>query len=173
MPTVETLWLRAGDEADVPFAEAVVKPAVSGAAKGLFRARRGQRVVAETDLLVQPLVDSITTEGELSLFYAAGAFSHMVRKVPKAGDIRVQPEYGSTVTLERPAGEATDAAEDVLAHVEHDLAYARVDLVRADDGRLSLIELEVIEPNLYLAWDPEAPARFADALSASVVAPRG
>lgn len=173
VPTVETLWLAQGEEATVPFDEAVVKPAVSGAAKGLYRATRGEHVKAETDLLVQPLVDAITTEGELSLLYAAGELSHTVRKVPKRGDIRVQPEFDSTVTLEPATDEAIAAADDVLAHIDHELAYARVDLVRASDGRLSLIELEVIEPQLYLAWDPEAPARFARALSASVAAPRG
>ena len=174
VPTVETLWLGRGERATVPWDEAIVKPAVSGAALGLERTTKGQEVAAiDQDLLVQPLVASISTEGELSLFYAGGAFSHMVRKVPKPGDVRSQPEYGSDVRLEEPSDEALQAAETVLDHVEHDLAYARVDLVRTGDGRLSLIELEVIEPNLYLEHDPAAPRRFAEALSASVAAPRG
>lgn len=172
VPIVETLWVDAGSSATVPWERAIVKPAVSGAAIGLERVSAGHEVRAEDDLLVQPLVESITTEGELSLFYAGGTFSHMVRKVPKRGDIRVQPEYGSEVTVEEPAQEALDAAADVLAHVEHDLAYARVDLVRTADGALGLIELEVIEPNLYLTYAPEAAERFARAISASVAAPR-
>ena len=175
VPVVETLWVDRGASATVPFASAIVKPAVAGAALGLRRVAHGDVVEAgeHDDLLVQPLVESIRTEGELSLLYAAGELSHMVRKVPRTGDIRVQPEFGSDVRLETPGDEAVRAADDVLAHVEHELAYARVDLVRTADGRLSLIELEVIEPNLYLAWDPQAPQRFADALSASVAALRG
>jgi hypothetical protein len=174
VPVVETLWLDRGERATVPWDEAIVKPAVSASSIGLERVARGEEVAATgDDLLVQPLVESIATEGELSLFYAGGAFSHMVRKVPKAGDVRSQPEFGSEVAVEAPAGEALAAAESVLDHVEHHLAYARVDLVRTADGRLSLIELEAIEPNLYLLYDPEAPRRFAEALSASVAAPRG
>ena len=161
--TVETVWLTAGEDAEVPFDEAVVKPAVDGGAKGLRRARRGERITADVDLLVQPLIASIASEGELSLLYAAGELSHAVRKVPKRGDIRSQPTHGSTVTLEQPGAEALDAAAAVLAAVD-DVPYARVDLVRDAGGALALIELEVIEPQLYLEWDREAPKRFAEAL---------
>ena len=172
VPVVETIWLGPGESATIAWDHAVAKPAVAGSALGLRQLTRGDTVTAEQDLLVQPLVESITTEGELSLLYAGGRLSHMVRKVPQDGDIRVQPEFGSEVRLEIASDEAVAAADDVLAHVEHDLTYARVDLVRTADGRLSLIELEVIEPSLYLAWDPDAPRRFADAISASVAAPR-
>ena len=165
--TVETLWLDAGDTARVPFEEAVVKPAVDGGAKGLRRARRGDTITAEADLMVQPLVASIATEGELSLLYAAGELSHTVRKVPKRGDIRSQPEYGSVTTLEQATDEARDAAQQVLDALGDPVPYARVDLVRDAAGELCLIELEVIEPQLYLAWDPEAPRRFASALAAA------
>lgn len=165
VPVVDTLWLASGERAEVPWAEAVVKPAVSGASRGLYRAAAGDAVVAETDLLVQPLLASIADEGELSLLYAAGELSHAVRKVPAAGDIRSQPEFGSRVVAVEATDEARAAGAAVLEAVEHELAYARVDLVRAADGTLRLIELEVIEPQLYLAWDPAAPARFASALA--------
>lgn len=165
VPVVDTLWLAAGERAEVPWAEAVVKPAVSGASRGLFRAAAGHAVLAETDLLVQPLLASIADEGELSLLYAAGELSHAVRKVPAAGDIRSQPEFGSRVAAVEASGEARAAGAAVLDAVAHELAYARVDLVRAADGTLRLIELEVIEPQLYLAWDAAAPTRFARALA--------
>jgi hypothetical protein len=89
-----------------------------------------------------------------------------VRKVPAQGDIRSQPEFGSDVRLETASAEAVDAARVVLDAVGAELPYARVDLVRGDDGTLRLIELEVIEPQLYLRWDPASPARFATALAA-------
>ena len=166
VPVVDTTWVAAGEEAEVPYDEAVVKPAVSGNAKGLHRARAGEVVRAEADTLVQPLLASIADEGEVSLLFAAGMLSHAVRKVPQPGDIRSQPVHGGDVRLETASAEALEAAEAVLGAVGADLAYARVDLVRAPDGSLRLIELEVIEPQLYLAWEPEAPARFASALAA-------
>ena len=166
VPVVDTTWVAAGETAEVPYAEAVVKPAVSGGSQGLYRAQEGDRIDAEQDTLVQPLLASIADEGELSLLYAGGELSHTVRKVPAAGDIRSQPEFGSDVRLEDAPGEALEAARVVLDAVGRELPYARVDLVRAADGTLRLIELEVIEPQLYLRWDPASPARFASALAA-------
>jgi glutathione synthase/RimK-type ligase-like ATP-grasp enzyme len=171
VPVVDTLWVHSGERAEVPWAEGIVKPAVAGNALGLERVRRGDEVAANgKDLMVQPFLESITSEGELSLLYAAGELSHVVRKVPRPGDIRVQPEYGSDIRPEEPSGEALEAAGRVLAEIDDELAYARVDLVRAADGTLRLIELEVIEPSLYLAWDGEAPARFASAVARAVAA---
>jgi glutathione synthase/RimK-type ligase-like ATP-grasp enzyme len=165
VPVVDTVWVAAGEQIAAPFAEAVVKPAVSGGSQGLYRVRGGATVTAEEDTLVQPLLASIADEGELSLLYAGGELSHTVRKVPARGDIRSQPEFGSDVRLEDAPGEAVEVARTVLDAVGHELPYARVDLVRAGDGTLRLIELEVIEPQLYLRWDPGSPARFASALA--------
>ena len=171
VPVVDTQWVAAGETATVEHERGIVKPAVSGGAEGLRRVVRGDVVHAEEDLLVQPFLASIVDEGELSLFYAAGAFSHMVRKVPASGDIRVQPEFGSTVALEEPAPEAFEAAQAVLDAIDHELLYARVDLVRAADGTLRLIELEIIEPQLYLRWAPGSAERYAAAISAAARAP--
>lgn len=171
VPVVDTLWVHSGERVDVPWPQAIVKPAVGGNALGLHRVTQGAEVSANgRDLMVQPFLESITTEGELSLLYAGGELSHVVRKVPRRGDIRVQPEFGSEVRLEEPSGEALDAAARVLAEIDEELGYARVDLVRAADGTLRLIELEIIEPSLYLAWDDGAPRRFAGALARAVAA---
>lgn len=167
VPVVDTQWIAAGETATVEHEHGIVKPAVSGGAQGLRQVGRGEQVTADVDLLVQPLLESIRTEGELSLFFADGAFTHMVRKVPTAGDIRVQPEFGSAVTLEDPTPEMFAAADKVLKAIGRTLTYARVDLVYAADGTLRLIELEIIEPQLYLRWaPPAATAAFAAAIAA-------
>jgi hypothetical protein len=171
VPVVDTVWLAAGETATIEHEQAVVKPAVSGGSEGLRRLVRGDVVRADEDLLVQPLLASIADEGELSLFYAAGAYSHTVRKVPARGDIRSQPEFGSAVGQEEPSGEARATAQTVLDAIDAELLYARVDLVRAADGTLRLIELEVIEPQLYLRWAPGAAERYAAAISAAAAAP--
>ena len=92
--------------------------------------------------------------------------SHTLRKTARPGDIRVQPVWGGTAETIGPTAEMIHVAERVFDAIEDDLLYARVDLVRADDGTLRLIELEVIEPLLFLELEPDAPGRFADALSA-------
>jgi glutathione synthase/RimK-type ligase-like ATP-grasp enzyme len=165
VPVVDTQWIGQGETATVEHAHGIVKPAVSGGAIGLERVRAGHTITADVDLLVQPFLESITDEGELSLFYANGGFTHCVRKVPATGDIRVQPEYGSEVRREEPAPEALTAAQQVLDAIGRPLPYTRVDLVRAADGTLRLIELEIIEPQLYLRWAPDTAATFASAIA--------
>jgi glutathione synthase/RimK-type ligase-like ATP-grasp enzyme len=167
VPVVDTQWIGPGETATIEHERGIVKPAVAGGAKGLEQVSAGQQVTAEVDLLVQPLLESIRTEGELSLFYADGVFTHMVRKVPTQGDIRVQPEYGSVVTLEEPTAAMHEASDKVLQAIGRTLTYARVDLVYAGDGSLRLIELEIIEPQLYLAW---APAAATEAFAAAIAA---
>ena len=169
VPTVDTLYVERGDAVEVPWADAIVKPAVAGSAKGLRRLTAGEEIAAGAhELLVQPFLPSIQGEGELSLLYAGGTLSHAVRKTPRAGDIRVQPEWGGSAALIEPPDEAVEVAARALAAVGEPLVYARADLVRADDGTLRIIELELIEPNLFLTGNPEGTARFADAFSAAV-----
>jgi hypothetical protein len=167
VPVVDTQWIDAGETATVEHEHGIVKPAVSGGAIGLERVTAGATVTAEVDLLVQPFLESIVDEGELSLFFAAGEFTHNVRKVPAAGDIRVQPEYGSDVRREDPSDEALSVSREILDAIGHELPYARVDLVRAADGTLRLIELEIIEPQLYLRWAPDTAIVFASAIAAA------
>jgi glutathione synthase/RimK-type ligase-like ATP-grasp enzyme len=122
--------------------------------------------LASGDVLIQPFLPSIVDYGELSLLYFGGELSHAVLKRAKPGDIRVQPSHGGLPELVEPPSDAIEVAESVLAAVDADLLYARVDLVRGLDGTLRLIELEAIEPRLFIEQDPPASARFADALVA-------
>jgi hypothetical protein len=153
--------------------DAIVKPAIDGGAARLFRVSdvedaqaRFDSLVAEGDVLVQPFLESITDQGELSLLYFGGELSHTLRKTAKPGDIRVQPVWGGHAEIIGPTAEMIHVAERTFDAIEEEILYARVDLVRADDGTLRLIELEVIEPLLFLELDDGAAARFADALAA-------
>ncbi|QPQ55403.1 hypothetical protein IC614_01975 [Allosphingosinicella flava] len=144
----------------------VLKPQISGGAWRTIRWSPGQPFDAGPSgrAMIQPYLPSIETEGEVSLLYFGGRFSHAIRKRPQPGDFRVQPEYDGIITAHQPDGDEMEAAEQILAAVEEDLLYARVDLVRGLDGKPALIELELIEPDLYLGYDPDAPARFAAAV---------
>jgi hypothetical protein len=110
----------------------------------------------------------VAEEGEWSLVFLGGEYSHAVLKRPAAGDFRVQEEFGGTSTMAEAPRSLRESAAQVLTAVEHPWLYARVDGVRGDDGRLLLMELEMLEPLLFLAHHREAPARFAEAIRNAV-----
>ena len=144
----------------------VVKPQVSAGAWRTIRWSPGQPFDhgPEGAAMIQPYLPSIETEGEVSLIYFGGRFSHAIVKRPQPGDFRVQPEYDGIIAAYDPPEDERAAADAALAAVQEELLYARVDLVRGLDGKPALIELELIEPDLYLGYDEGAPARFAEAV---------
>lgn len=147
--------------------ELIVKPAVSGGAWKTQRLRRGDAVDAApgTTMLLQPYMPSIETEGETSLLYFGGRFSHAVNKRPVPGDFRIQEEFGGRYALlPSPPADAVALAEQVLAAVEEPLLYARIDMVPDADGRWLLMEAELIEPDFYLGVDSGKGEGFARAL---------
>jgi glutathione synthase/RimK-type ligase-like ATP-grasp enzyme len=159
---------------DLGVKECVLKPVVGANADDTYRisdslssadaARIASRFEGR-DWMMQPFLRRVVEEGETSLVYFDGAYSHAIGKVPRAGDFRVQEEHGGTITLASPDPAMRAAAELVLASVGRSLLQARVDLVRLDDGTPVLMELEAIEPSLYLRLDPLAPSRFAEAVA--------
>ena len=125
-------------------------------------------VFANRPHFVQPFVRSIQTDGEYSLFFFSGDYSHAIRKLPKAGDFRSQEEHGADIQAIEKNDMLVAAAQKTLALVEPQPVYARADFVRRADGRYLLMELELIEPSLYLRSDPDAPQRFARAFDAYI-----
>jgi glutathione synthase/RimK-type ligase-like ATP-grasp enzyme len=154
--------------------EIVVKPVIGASARGAFRVSTTssareitaiEAYYAERSLMAQPFVRAIPTEGELSLFYFDGAYSHAIRKKPKVADFRVQEEHGGWNVPAQPAPELLALGASVLEALAETPLYARVDLVCANDANEHwLMELELIEPSLYLRMNAESPERFARAL---------
>src|SRR5690606_17586137 len=121
-----------------------------------------QNEIGDDDIMVQPFIREITSLGEVSLHYFNGELSHTIRKTPKAGDFRVQEEFGGLIES-IPAPEGTeDIAKAAMAVIPEKPLYARVDLV-SDGQKWMLIELELIEPALYFRTDKNSPARFVSA----------
>ena len=152
---------------DTGAGELIVKPAVSGGAWKTRRIRRGDAVAGERGvaMLVQPYMTTIESEGETSLLYFGGRFSHAVNKRPVAGEFRIQEEFGGLYSpLPSPPAGAVALAEQVLAAVDEPLLYARIDMVPDADGRWLLMEAELIEPDFYLGVDPAQGAGFVRAL---------
>jgi len=180
VPTIPTLWrdgLEPGGLAelfDELGAEAlVVKQVVGAGAIGSWRVERGEleRLApeiaahyADRALMAQPFVPSVLREGEFSIIYIDGEASHALSKTPKPGDYRSQEEYGSELRSVEVEGVLRQAADEVLARLPETPLYARVDFLRVE-GDLALIELELVEPALYLRMDAGAPERFARALA--------
>ncbi len=174
---VPTVWLPSLDAPAIARARAqhgcgtlVVKPPVGANADDTFVLESDASVGAALDrfgsseLMVQPFLPAIRDEGEHSLFYFGGEFSHAVIKRPKRGDFRVQEEHGGQIEATAPAGDLIAAASGVISCLPSPLLYARVDLVRLPDGTPALMEVELIEPSLYFPYDPGAAGRYAAAL---------
>lgn len=180
LPVVPTLGVDSEFElapAVAAFEPAVVKPRVGAGGRGVVvfdLEPGGPEGLDESQLqpgpwVVQPLVESVHTEGETSVFVLGGRVVSQVRKLPAPGEIRVHEEYGGTaeaVEVTAEAGDlalrAVEVAEKLLATV---LPYARVDLMRLADGQLVVSELEVVEPGLYLDVVPGNAAAFADVVA--------
>ena len=186
VPVVPTHWLGRGEPVDLAmlledagWRDAVVKPAVSASASGTWRtsteaaagdqARLGELLRAG-DVMVQPFVSEVRDRGEWSILFLGGQLSHAVLKRPAEGDYRVQWEFGGSAVTMAPPPRLVADAEAVMAAVPGDAVYARVDGVERD-GRLVLMELELIEPHLFLGWDAGAAMRLAASIDALVTRP--
>ena len=173
VPTVPTELLPHGGAVpdDLGAGPVVIKPAVSAGGRGTFLGHPDdlRDTVADLlgvgDVLVQPAVESIGRDGEVSLIRLGGTWSHAVRKLPAAGGFLVHEKHGGRLEDHTPTSREVEVAEAALARAPGDVAAARVDLVRVD-GEPVVMELELIEPELFLRRAADAPDRLADALLA-------
>ena len=153
--------------------KSVVKPAVSASAHKTWlfdsvavpdEAELQSKMESEP-FLIQQFIPEIETHGEISFIYIDGAYNHAVLKRPAAGDFRVQKEHGGSAELFHPDSALLDQANQIAATVPQvrDSLYCRIDAV-ARDGKLVLMELELIEPELFLGLAEGAAERFAEAI---------
>jgi len=177
VPVVPSRFLERGSTrtladvlAETGWDDVVIKPCVSGGARHTYRGSRRTAtdlqpklaaLLAEEAMLVQPFQADIARTGEDSLMVFNGRYSHAVRKVAKPGDFRVQDDHGGTVHEYRPTDEQIALAERAAAVCRPTPVYGRVDMVRDNDGRLAVMELELIEPELWLRYHPPAAEAFA------------
>lgn len=175
---IETVWAETADATAIAQAfdmlgadDIVVKPQVGGGSVETIRLRRG--AWSESDLargprgpaMIQAYLKAIETEGELSLLWFGGVYSHCVRKVPKRGDWLANRPGETRFVAEAPPAAAIAAAEAARAHAPDGLLYVRIDLVLGDDGGWRVIEIEAIEPYLFLDLAPEGARLFAGAIA--------
>ena len=181
VPTVHTFAVEALDEHALREArdrfgceQLVVKPPVSAGATGTFRINAGDAIpdeVAGCRMLIQPFMASVAGDGEYSLMFFDGRFSHAIVKTPKAGDFRVQPHLGGTeLPCAAPVG-SIDLGIAALAAAPARAVYARVDMIADDDGTMRIMELELIEPSLWLQHAPDKGAGFTSAVRRAIEQP--
>jgi glutathione synthase/RimK-type ligase-like ATP-grasp enzyme len=177
VPTIPTVWVEpggvaeaAGEIADRGWEDVVIKPVIDLGARNLVRvpADLVEEMLERYDVatLAQPYLPSVATEGEISLVHLGGALSHSLRKLPARGDFRVQPQYGGTHENEEFSSALRELAAGAVAVAPVAPLYARIDIVATENGP-AVIELELIEPALYLDTDPGGAVILADALLAA------
>lgn len=178
--TPPTAWILKKSRADLDslleargWTDAVVKPVISAGAYRTYRVARGREggqaaldeVLAHSDAMVQPFLPEIVEEGEWSFVFLGGEFSHAVLKTPARGDFRVQEEHGGKTDRRVPPPALLAQAREALISGPRPCLYARVDGVRRG-GDLLVVELELIEPSLYLSHAPGAAKMLAEAVKA-------
>jgi glutathione synthase/RimK-type ligase-like ATP-grasp enzyme len=154
--------------------ELVIKPCVSGAARHTYRVNKLNAKTIETvvnellkheSFVYQPFLESVLTQGEDTLMLFDGKFSHAIRKLAKPGDFRVQDDHGGTVHDYQPDAEQIEFAEKAMAVCSTLPSYGRVDMVRDNQGKFALMELEMIEPELWLRKHPPSAMLFAESIA--------
>jgi glutathione synthase/RimK-type ligase-like ATP-grasp enzyme len=176
-----TTWVEPRDSARLPDGEIVVKPAVSAGANDTARYAANERARAEEHIarlqregrtaMVQPYVSSVDAHGETALLFFGGAYSHAIRKGPILSASRTDVE--GLFAREDIASREPSAAERALAERALDavpggrgaLLYARVDVILGEGGTPMVLELELAEPSVFLAFDGGAAGRFARAIA--------
>ena len=155
--------------------ELIIKPLISANSDYTFRltptALADQSddlnmIFKSTPCVIQPFLSSVVDEGEYSLFYFNGQYSHTIKKVPKQGDFRVQEEHGGQLHTVQPDAALLDTAAHVLNQLPELSLYARIDLLRSTSTTphtWQLMEVELIEPSLYFNMDEDSPERFVQA----------
>lgn len=178
VPTVPTMVLTSPSEIDsalqsLECEEVVIKPEVgAGAMDAAIHSisdRGGieqhvKRLSENGRALMQPFMDRIRSEGELSLAWIGGEVVHAVQKTPAPGDFRVQVEHGGANVRVESSSDAMNLARGCIECLEVEPVFARVDCVRDDLGVLRLMELELIEPELMFEWAPESADVLAERL---------
>lgn len=173
----ETRYIEIGEQTtltslheETGWIETILKPCVAGSARHTYRLDHGslakheaifQQLISKEAMMLQPFQHNVVSQGEVSLMVMGGICTHAVIKKAKAGDFRVQDNFGGSVGLYQPNKEEMAFAERAVAACASLPAYARVDIIRDNDDQLALIEIELIEPELWFRLRPEAANTLA------------
>ena len=157
--------------------KAVIKPAISAGSYMMTLFSQSEitaiekeytPIALERDLLIQPFMPEIQEMGEISILFFQGKYSHAVLKKPKGEDFRVQSQFGGQYQAYFPNDSVKKTAENIIKTFGGDLLYARVDGI-LKERQFLLMELELIEPDLYFDYAPDAKKHYLKALETMVL----
>jgi len=176
--TPPTLFIETGDQRSLleivtktNWNEFILKPAVSGAGRHTYRIHKEtiadheaifRNLIKNEAMLLQEFQRNIITKGEVAIILIGGKFSHAILKKAKAGDFRVQDDFGGTVHDYLASAEEIAFSEAVISTCDPVPVYARVDLIWDNQNKLCVSELEMIEPELWFRKKPGAADLLAD-----------
>ncbi|MEO1030452.1 MAG: hypothetical protein AAFX55_03555 [Bacteroidota bacterium] len=176
----ETLFIETGTSksleelhAETGWTETVLKPCISGAARHTYKLNSENRanhegvykvLIANEAMMLQPFQHRIVSEGEVSMMVFNGQFTHAILKKAKAGDFRVQDDFGGSVHDYTPTEAEIEFAENTVKACNELPLYARVDIFNDNNGKIALAELELIEPELWFRNHPKAAMILAEAI---------
>ncbi len=180
----ETRYVEIGEKTSLTllheetgWTDTILKPCIAGSARHTYRLNpenlrehedQFQELIQTEAMMLQPFQHNILTWGEISLMVIGGVCTHAVIKTAKAGDFRVQDDFGGAVSLYEPNAEEMAFAEKAVAACNTLPVYARVDIIRDNQDQLALIEIELIEPELWFRLKPEAADTLADFMARSI-----
>lgn len=188
---VDSLWLSPEELIDLPemllekgWTECVIKPVVSAGGYNTFRFNRSNMDLIQQyfkdypcGLVVQPFMEEIINEGEWSFVFISGKYRHCVLKQPASGNFLVQDIHGGTVTPKNPPAWMIEQAKKVLEVMNFPYLHARVDMVRqneekliVNEGKLFVMEVEMIEPNLFLKFFKGSEKKLASKIKKRIAA---
>ncbi len=184
VPVIPTVWKKLEsvgqilDESLVLASDSlIIKPQIGAGAKDAFFVKKNDRkglkvaigVLKGQDVMIQPFMKRIATEGEYSAHFFNNQLSHMILKTPKSNDFRSQEEFGSLVRKVDASTQQMNFCQSVLNKIPGRTLFARVDFINNEKGEPHLNELELIEPSLYFRYDEEAAPRMVAALESLLV----
>ena len=152
----------------------VVKPVVSSTAKNTYRLNPNNvhtydstltKLFRQKEMMLQPFQQSVLDDGEISLIVIGGKCTHAIQKIPQSGDFRVQDDFGGRVLPYFPSDEERSFGEAAINSCGYELLYGRVDVVKNNKGKLAIMELELIEPELFFRFHVPSAKMLADLIS--------
>jgi glutathione synthase/RimK-type ligase-like ATP-grasp enzyme len=183
IPIPKTLIVKNCDVAQLDFGQfltknkltqCVIKPCIGGGSDDVQRFLNNAEVLAqqenlkaifrEKDMMIQEYLPEVATLGELSLMYFNKVFSHAVIKRPRLGDFKNSPYVAGTTLSASPTENVRSVADKIIGSVQSELLYARVDLVERNNGDVLLMELELIDPVMFLDYSVSSVNMFGEAI---------
>ena len=178
--TVETIYIEPGETKTITeimkesgWKEAILKPAISGGARHTYRLNLEnveehqevfEQLIREESMMLQPFLNNILKKGEVSYMVFGGKFSHAVLKIAKPGDFRVQDDFGGSVHHYTPNAEEIAFAENCALKCSPTPIYARIDIALDNSNALALIEMEMIEPELWFRMNDQSAQILTEAI---------